>query len=507
MITEERISLPPIFTAATALISKWTETPIEPTTSVMDSAWTGAGEYEFPKGWVYARNDAKFLYLVLDVVADTGNDFGTGDYYWLSFDVDENRGISANKDVNYGLYPGSPNKMGIQKYLGPGTWTGISEPPQSKSRVEFGPSPKSATPHRIWKFKIALSEIGASLFFPFGVPYTYFGFRVSSSNPAFTADHPVNFYQNFANLTRLYFARKPAPSPALLGAIIGTVGLIPASASVLNAATGRATTTPGYFIEAENAAFGGVLNLIANQVNVTALIGIGASKYRIMHAVPGSASFLPMVSAWTNYRWTGANYVPESFSADANKQYTLVNPAAEYSIDDLLIQFSTYGMDTGLHRFKVEFYKADGVTPVASAPQVLSLYIDNNVPHVNINSIKHGATEVTACAIEKIGPDTDGLTFNVTANDPEGNLRAWSFSATYGENQSVAIYSQNYDTAVPPGINWAGVQNFAVPATPANWRPPIQCAYSFIIQAWARTTNGYGYIGHSTYHRNLTLLV
>jgi hypothetical protein len=164
-------------------------------------------------------------------------------------------------------------------------------------------------------------------------------------------------------------------------------------------------------------------------------------------------------------------------------------------------------MDSGIHKFKVEFFKADGVTPVASAAQVLSLYIDNNVPTVNINSIKHGAVDVSACAIEQIGAGTDGLTFNVTANDPEGNLRAWSFSATYGENQSTAIYSQAYETAVPPGTNWAGVLNFAVPTVPANWRPPIQCAYSFTIQAWARTTNGYGYIGHSSYYRNLTLLV
>ncbi|MFL5747153.1 MAG: hypothetical protein ACJ751_20920, partial [Niastella sp.] len=105
------------------------------------------------------------------------------------------------------------------------------------------------------------------------------------------------------------------------------------------------------------------------------------------------------------------------------------------------------------------------------------------------------------------GPGADGLTFNVTANDPEGNLLSWSFSATYGENQSVAIYSQQYETAVPPGTNWAGVLNFAVPTAPANWRPPIQCAYSFIVQAYARTTNGYGYIGYTNYHRNLTLLV
>jgi len=72
MLTEESISLSHTVTAATALISKWTESPIEPTTSIMDSAWNGAGMLQFPKGWVYAKNDARFLYLVLDVIADTG---------------------------------------------------------------------------------------------------------------------------------------------------------------------------------------------------------------------------------------------------------------------------------------------------------------------------------------------------------------------------------------------------------------------------------------------------
>ena len=505
MLTES-ISLPPVFPSLLGLRSKWAETPIDPATSIMDPIWSDSGLHQFDKGWVFAQNDSKFLYLALDVVADTGNDFGTGDYYWLSFDVDENKGISANKDVNYGLYPGSPNKIGLQKYLGPGVWTGISVPPESKSRVEFGPSPKSSTPHRIWKFKIALTEISASLFSPFGAPYTYFGFRISSSNPAFTADYPVNFYKDFSKLTRLYFATKPKPSAALMGAIIGTVGLIPTSASVL-AANGKATTAAGYYVQVKNAAFGGVLNFIGNSINLNALIGIGANKYRVLHAVPGSAVFLPLVSAWTNYRWNGSNYVPQAFTANPGNQYTLWNPAEEYSIDDLLVQFSTYGMDTGLHKFKVEFFKADGVTAVPSAPQVLSLYIDNNVPEVNINSITHGATEVAACAIENIGPGADGLGFRVTAHDPEGNLQSWSFAATYGENQSAGIFSQNYDTAVPPGADWAGVSNFVVPSTPNPWRPPVQCAYSFVVSAYARTTNGYGYIGYSSYHRNVTLLL
>jgi hypothetical protein len=507
MLTEESVSLSPVFTAGPSLTSKWSETPIDPTISIMDSAWNDAGEIPFSKGFVFAKNDANFLYMALDVVADTGNDLGTNDYYWLSFDVDENKAISSNKDINYAPFPGFPNKLGIQKYLGPGMWTGIVESPVSKCREEFGPSPKSATPHRIWKFKIALTEIDANLNPILGLPFTYFGFRINSTNPSFSTDVPVGFIKSFADLTKLFFARKPVIDPSLLGAIIGTVGLIPTTPSVLNAATGRATTTAGYYVEVHNAAFGGTLNFIGNRVNLTSLYGSGARKYRILHALPGSGTFLPLISAWTNYLKSGMSYIPVGFSADANKEYPLVDPALEYSIDDLLIQFNTLGLDAGIHRFKVEFFQADGVTVVPSAAQVLSLYIDNNLPIVDINSIKHGAVEVTACAIEKIGAGTDGITFNVTANDPEGNLRAWSLSATYGDNQSVNIYSQAYETAVPPGNNWAGVLNFAVPTTPANWRPPVQCAYSFIVQAYARTTNGYSYIGSSNYHRNLTLLV
>src|SRR5438105_8343784 len=95
MLTEN-VSFPHIIPVLVALRSKWAQTPPDPATSIMDPAWQGAGEYQFDKGWVFAKNDSKFLYMALDVVYDTGNDFGTGDYYWLSFDTDENRGISAN---------------------------------------------------------------------------------------------------------------------------------------------------------------------------------------------------------------------------------------------------------------------------------------------------------------------------------------------------------------------------------------------------------------------------
>ena len=219
------------------------------------------------------------------------------------------------------------------------------------------------------------------------------------------------------------------------------------------------------------------------------------------------SSFTPLVSAWTNYRWNGSDYIPEAFAADANNQYVLPSLGLEYSIDDLLVQFSTYGMTTGLHQFKLEFFKADGVTSVTATPQVVGLYIDNMLPVVKIESIKHGTTEVTACAIETIGAAPDGINFKITANDPEGNLLRYKFYANYGENQSINIHTQDYATAVPAGSDWNGVTNFTVPSSPSPWRPPITCAYSFVIAAYARTTNGYSYIGYVSYFRNLTLLL
>ena len=78
-----------------------------------------------PGGFIMVKNDANFLYLALDLVSDTGNTPGVGDYFWLSFDNDRNAAITSNFDVNYGIYPSLPIKIARQNYLGAGTWTGI----------------------------------------------------------------------------------------------------------------------------------------------------------------------------------------------------------------------------------------------------------------------------------------------------------------------------------------------------------------------------------------------
>ena len=490
------ITTPLLF--AFPLKSEWAITPIDPAAPINSGGWEDAGTLKFSRGFVMAKNDANFLYLALDVVYDTGNDNGTNDYFWLSFDYNRDRAITSNVDVNYGNYPNYPNKLGIQKYLGPGKWTGISVPPKSEVVQEFGPSPNSDTSHRIWKFKIDLKEINVALSWPLSTPYTYFGFRVRSSNPAFTTDFPGNFYKDFTKLRQLILSRKPSIPSTDLGPLVGSIGLIPTTKIL---ASGRATTDPGYYVHVQNAAFGGTLNLIGNRTKLQQLWAANNKKYKVEIAAPGG-SYTKLISNWSNYRWTGSTYALESFAPSSYGYYQLANPGIDYSIDDLLIQFPTTALLPGLYKIKVTFYVGSSYTSIA-AEQELKIYIDNHLPATNIESVKHGANEVSACAIETIGAAPDGLTFRITANDPEGNLRGVSFYATYGAGLSTSIYSESYS---PSMGNWAGFTNKLIPVS-GNWRPPQSCAYSFIVVATARTTNGYSYIGKNSTHRNLTLLV
>lgn len=480
--------------------SEWAQTPIDINAPLSSGGWEDAGSLKFSRGFVLAKNDARFLYLALDVIQDTGNDTGTNDYFWLSFDKNRDRAITANQDVNYGLYPGQPDKLGKQLYLGPGTWTGLlPDTSLSEVRQEFGSSENSSTSHRIWKFKIDLKEINVALSWPLSTPFTYFGFRVKSSTPAFTTDFPGNFFKDFSKLRQLIFSRKPVISSALLGPLIGSVGLIPTTKIDV---TGRATTDPGYFVSVQKAAFGGTLNLIGNRTKIQQLWNGGIKKYKV-EITPSGGSPQKLISNWSNYRWTGSTYALESFAPSSLGFYELANPAIDYSIDDLLIQFPTSALLPGLYQIKVTFYQRVGPLDVPRDNQTIGLFIDNHVPAVNIDSIKHGSSEVSACAIEMIGAAPDGLKFKITGHDLEGNLRAVNFYATYGAGLSASIHSESYAPAM--GL-WQGFSAKTIPAS-GNWRPPQSCAYSFVIIAYARTTNGYGYIGHNSTHRNLTLLL
>ena len=251
-----------------SVLSTWAQSPIHLTETLNDAVWANAGKMAIPGGFLMLKNDAHFLYAALDLVKDTSNDTGTGDYFWFTFDRDRNGNINPNVDVNYGLYPGQPDKMGRQYYLGPGTWTGLlNEISQSACKMAFESSPNSPSAHRIWKLRFEIADLKVS-FAPSRLPpFTKFGIKVhSSASPGFDHNTPANFYTSFAGLHTLYFSRKPVVPSTAEGPVLGSVGLIPTTK--INAATGKATTDPGYYVHVQNAAFGGVLNVIGNRTTL-----------------------------------------------------------------------------------------------------------------------------------------------------------------------------------------------------------------------------------------------
>lgn len=477
--------------------SSWAQVPIQLTNNLNDPAWNGAGKMVIPGGFLLVKNDANFLYAALDMVGDTGNDPGTGDYFWFTFDRNRDGNITPNVDSNYSCYPGNPNKLGRQWYLSPGTWTGLSQD-SSTCQTAFEASPNAPAAHRIWKFKFKLSDLNVSLAPFWWAPYTRFGLKVHSGSPAMENNTPANFWMSFAGLHTLYFSRKPVVDVSLQGPVIGCVGLIPTTK--INA-SGRATTDPAYFVPVQNAAFGGLINMIGNAPNRIALWGAGARFIKVFRA-EGAAAPTEFRTGWYNYHWDAAagDYILDSYGPDAGNFYPLQDPGIDYSIHDLLFQFDSGRLANGIHKFSVKFYNAAKVEVPVPA-QTVTLLIDNSLPIVKINSVKHGATLVAACDIVTMTGPTDGVVINIDANDPEGNLLAWSVGAQWGDGAGAAIASESYAPALG---NWQGVTNKNAPAA-GVWVPVTSCAHAFTVSASARVTNGYSYIGYTSVSRFITI--
>jgi hypothetical protein len=232
-------------------------------------------------------------------------------------------------------------------------------------------------------------------------------------------------------------------------------------------------------------------------------MSLGAQRHKILYRKVGSPTWQPLLSSWSNYRWTGSTYSLEMTTFDSHNTYPLPNPAVDYSIDDLLIQFDSREMENGLHEFTIELYKNNGTSKVNTPTQILRLFIDNNVPEVTINSIKHKGVKVNACAIVKLDSATDGVVVDFGASDPEGNLRQYSLRAEWGEGSSQLIDNKLYQSSM--GNVWTGDTSIVAPAT-GVFTPQVTCAHAFCVQAWARTTNGYTYIGYNSYRQFITLI-
>lgn len=483
--------------------STWTAKPINIDGNLDLSQWSNAGKLPLGSaGSLLVKNDAQFLYLAFDLVGDLGNDASPGDYFWFFVDVDGNRAITPNRDLLYGVFPGQPNRIAKCYLLRPGATTGIvNEPTDSKQVMSFGPSLNAPnTSHRIWELRLSLSEIGVDFAAADTPPVVRCGVRVASTTPAFVQESPANPSSDFSNLHQIVLARQPDSiyPPGTAGAVIGGVGLIPAS---VIGADGRSNTDASYFILTVDAAFGGTMNIIGNRVMMQNLVGQGAVRYRINYRV-GSAPFRPLRQSWTNYRWNGITYILESYGPDSNDTYPMLNPSQDYSIDDLLLQWrSGVGFESGLYQLQAEFLRSDGSVVPAPA-QTLTLLVDNNQPRVQLEEIRHNDNLIGPCGIVNLSP-TSTLQFRFTAFDPEGNLASYSLEAFYGSGERVELITPVTYTS-NPSRSWQGVQGLTVAALASF--PPVTCAYQIRVSATPRVTNGYGYPNGVSNSRYITLI-
>jgi len=520
MIIDKPISLIPdlpIFLITLPTPSVWAIQPPDIDGVVSSDEWNGASEIDLFHGVLLIKNDAEYLYLLVDMTGDTIDDAlltnaPWGDYFWLTFDVNTDKAITPSVDINYGQYPGTYN-MGLTHYVQPGATTGLKNT-VSRLAAGFGATPRSTTAHRVWEFAISLNEIDVDfenwLLDTTKPLIVRLGLKTYSQNPSFSDEHPANFLNDFSNLMEVSLAAaRPYPN----GPIFSGVGLIPATEIV----DGYATTVPTYYLPVVDAPFGSNLHIFGHFPGLRTL---GAQRYRVLVSEVGSTEPpTTLWEVWTTYKWDSVarKFVPERISPDSQGWYEVPNAADIYlpSLSDLLITWRTGRFANGLYKLQLEAATSVGkVVMNAKTPDnALVLAIDNSRPIMNIIEVSYGTTTPTPigeCEIVYLGAPPDGLRFTIKAWDEEHHLYNYHLVAHYGDNKNDPIISDSYSgsNVDAEGANWwSGVNSLLVPeATSAAYRPPQSCAYQFRLSGWARTINGYNRIHYAAYNKHITIL-
>jgi len=185
---------------------------------------------DLENGFIKVSNDRTRLYILIDLLDDTVDDADVPrDFFYLTFDVDKDREITPNVDVDYTLFPNQAT-IRYRYYLGPDAMTDLQPETFSSMARGFGcffgdfsrivtlsstPPTSTCNQHRVWEIAIDLKEIGA------GPGDTVkMGLRAASPNPAFIEDVPSDFTNDFSNLMKIQLAPPSAPYAFLAGDVI-----------------------------------------------------------------------------------------------------------------------------------------------------------------------------------------------------------------------------------------------------------------------------------------------
>jgi len=465
-------------------------------------------------------NDGTYLYVLLDVFYETVNNplesAGTnGDFFALYIDKDLNHAVTPNVDFFYsGCQDGRVFVKAIE--LSQYSSTGCTPvAPGSLGTNGFGPSLNSSTPHRIWEFRLSLSELGvdtSTWTTSSGiVPKIRMNVAIESINPAFYIAQPdPNTSPDMSLMYQIDLATFPSFPPGTTGPIFAGVGLVPAN--YIDSAGYANINISGYYY-ATNAPFGANLNIFGNWN--TLRFAYGAARYQVLYSKNGGP-FTYLDQTWTNFKWNGLTWVPNAIGPDAVNSYPIPEPWELWYLPNLLISWQTAAsFGDGTYVLKLQLLNSGGF-PLSSPPgNSLTLFVDNTPPTLMINNAFYDGTAICDCGIVTPGPCVTvnplrfhGFTFEITVNDLHGALGSYALGYTYDNNVSGGIFSDSY---VPSHVNadgpeqWDGVTNSTVPFPP--FCAPAPCAYTFILSASSRVQNGYGLVfPYVNYDKSLTIL-
>ncbi|MGA2610680.1 MAG: hypothetical protein ABSH01_24810 [Terriglobia bacterium] len=304
-----------------------------------------------------------------------------------------------------------------------------------------------------------------------------------------------------------------AAGPVFLG-----IGFVPADATHLPNGYADTTVDPTYFFQVKDCPFGGTLPLMINWEHARTL---GANFYQVFIAGPGGppAPGVQVTQPFGDYLWSVPLNEFELQPTVPTNGYYLLRSASQIWLNFWLgLLLDTTGQPNGLNKISIKLFSAESAASeighYTDPGRSASVMIDNTVPVVNIQQIlqQPGNVPVNTCAIVNTGTPT--FTFLVTASAPQSHLLGWSLTAYWGDNKSKAVSSDNYSSHISLTRLWSGITGVAVPPPgPTPWNAKvagdptsIHCAHSFILDAWDRVINGWGYIhGVPSYQKFITL--
>lgn len=475
--------------------------------------WNAAKVTPLAHGELRTMNDSSYLYALIDVTDDTGNDATSGpppnDFFVMAFDVDLNFAVTPNVDLFYDSCQDSRSFIKAY-YLGGSSSTGCQNPdPASAGIPGFGPTAASGASHRFWEFRLVFSEIGVDpttwTTSSGEIPHVRVNVSTTSAIPAFSSAEPdSNMFSQFGNpVFQVDLATFPAFPPGTTGPTFYGVGLVPST--YIDSLGYADLNVPGYSYTAREAPFGGNLNVFGRNFLLT-----GATRYRVLASKNGGPA-TPLLQTWTNFKFNSGtgNWDPVAFAPDSNGTYPFPSPFALWYLQNLLISWQTGTFGDGTYTLSLELFGLGGVPLPAPAGNSLTLFVVNTPPDPKINSIAYDGTTACACAIVTQGDAPRGFTFNVSYTDANGALDGVSMAGIFGNNQNTGVlYSDDYGAHLNEDgpHRWNGETSLVVPATP--FRASTPCAYSFILSAASRTQNGYSRLFTGVqYHMSLTILL